>query len=68
VGKALGRAVVRNRLKRRLREAARALPVVAGWDVVVIGRQAAVDADFATLVRALAELCRRARIVEESTR
>ena len=34
-GKAVGGAVVRNRVKRRLREAARRLDVVPGLDVVV---------------------------------
>lgn len=65
VGKALGGAVVRNRLKRRLREAARSLPVAPGWDVVVICRQPAVEAEFATLSRALADLFGRGRLLEE---
>lgn len=55
----LGIAVVRNRIKRRLREilrqAARGLP--AGWDIVVQPRRSDVaTADFAALTRELENL------------
>ncbi len=66
-GKALGKAVVRNRLKRRLREAARALPVTPGWDVVVIGRRPSVEANYRTLAESLAGLLQRARLLEAQT-
>ncbi len=54
-GRALGGAVVRNRVRRRLREA---LKVMApsfqpGWDVLIIARPAIVDADLETLVGVL---------------
>jgi ribonuclease P protein component len=62
VSKRLGKAVQRNRIKRRLREAARSLRVAPGWDVVVIARQAAADADFAALRAALLDVLRRAGI------
>jgi ribonuclease P protein component len=52
--KKVGKAVVRNRAKRRLREAARAvLPRLgrAGWDYVLVGRaDATVSRRFAELV------------------
>lgn len=64
VSKRLGKAVARNRLKRRLRELARSLPVQPGWDIVVIGRGDAMQADFAVLRRALTDLLRRAGILE----
>lgn len=55
--KKVGNAVARNRAKRRLREAARAvLPSHgrAGWDYVLIGRNAATDArEFTALKRDL---------------
>ena len=54
VTKKLGGAVVRNRIKRRLREAARfvfPLHAVAGNDYVVIGRGKAEICDFSDILR-----------------
>ncbi|MCA1554265.1 MAG: ribonuclease P protein component, partial [Chloroflexi bacterium] len=47
--KRLGKAVVRNRVKRRLREAtrARAATLAQGWDLVLIARQPSRDATLA---------------------
>jgi ribonuclease P protein component len=65
VSKKVGNAVVRNRMKRRLRELARAvLPQsgVAGADHVLIGRGGGIERPFAELVaeleRALARVAR----------
>ncbi|HEV2817653.1 MAG TPA: ribonuclease P protein component [Allosphingosinicella sp.] len=65
VSKKVGNAVVRNRMKRRLRELARAvLPRsgLAGADHVLIGRQAGIERPFAALLadleRALAKVSR----------
>ncbi len=64
VGKRLSkRAVVRNRTKRRLREAARGMDVIPGYDVIVTARQGATDASFAELKAALEALLRRARLL-----
>ena len=65
-GKTVGGAVVRNRVKRRLREAARRLDVVPGLDVVIGARKTAADADYAKLERALATLMARAKAVRET--
>ena len=52
VGKKLApRAVVRNRTRRRLREAARSGSAVLGWDIVVTARGRVLDADFSQVVR-----------------
>lgn len=53
VGKVLGTAVVRNRIKRRMREAVRAQarPFPAGVDLVIHPKKSAGTAEFALLVR-----------------
>ena len=69
VSKRLGNAVVRNRVKRRLREAARVevLPLVeSGWDFVVIARKDAADADYHRLNRSLLRLFRRGKFLDAS--
>lgn len=60
----LGNAVTRNRVKRRLREAIRSTTVKTGWDVLVIGRNAAATADFRQLYQALHNLLHRAKLLE----
>lgn len=56
VTKKIGNAVIRNRMKRRFREIARAaLPDhgIAGADHVIIGRASGVERDFAALQKDL---------------
>ena len=54
-GRKLGSAVVRNRVRRRLREGLRAMApsFQPGWDVLIIARPAIVSADHEALVGAL---------------
>jgi ribonuclease P protein component len=59
-GKAVGGAVTRNLVKRRLRAAARGLPTAAGLDIVIGARKAAAVAPYTELERALAALLERA--------
>lgn len=64
VTKKIGNAVVRNRLKRRLRAlAAAALPFhgVAGADHVLIGRDTGLTRDFAVMAQDLAKALARCR-------
>lgn len=66
----LGGAVVRNRLKRRLREMIRLrLPLMeAGGDVVVIARRPILCADTHQMDAACARLLRRAHLLREEIR
>jgi ribonuclease P protein component len=64
-GKAIGNAVTRNRVKRRLREAVRSLPVAPGWDVVLNARRGAEKAAYADLAGEVQRLLGRARLLEE---
>ena len=54
----LGHAVVRNRLRRRLREIYRLheASVLPGWDIVVVARSRAVDASYPKLERSYLSL------------
>lgn len=68
VGKALGNAVARNRVKRRLREVYRSLPVAIGWDLVLNARGGAQDAGFRELHGSVSELMGRAGVLENQER
>jgi ribonuclease P protein component len=63
VGRRVGKAVVRNRVKRRLREIVRQTPLRAGWDIVVIARAAAAPADYAGLGKSMKDLLFRAGLL-----
>lgn len=65
VGKRLGGAVVRNRVRRRLREIVRQAPIEDGWDMVFIARQNAVTADYGDLQQAAEELLSRAQLLND---
>lgn len=59
IGKRVGNAVTRNLVRRRLREIMRALPLAAGYDIVVTARTEAATASFDELRRASAHCARR---------
>ncbi len=64
-GRRLGGAVVRNRLRRRLREVLRVMAPSfrPGWDVLIIARPALVEADHQALVEALRRLLARSGVI-----
>ncbi len=61
----LGGAVVRNRVRRRLREALRVMApsFQPGWDVLIIARPAIVEADHDALVGALHRVFARGGVI-----
>jgi ribonuclease P protein component len=63
VGRRVGGAVVRNRVKRRLREILRLLPLAAGWDIIFIARPQAAQASFASLKKLVHGLLSRAGLL-----
>ncbi|MEC8911473.1 MAG: ribonuclease P protein component [Chloroflexota bacterium] len=65
VSKRIGNADVRNKVKRRLREAVRLNPVKAGWDAIFIVRRGAGSAKYQDLKDAIDNLLQRANLVDE---
>lgn len=66
-GKKLGHAVVRNRVRRRLREVYRINEdkFQPGWDIVIVARSKAVDAPFDKLVKGYLALAKKAGILRD---
>ena len=65
VGKKLGKAHVRNRTRRRIREVYRLneLKFQPGWDIVVVARGKSITADFQKLTEAYLLLAEKAGIL-----
>jgi len=63
----LGHAVVRNRVRRRLREAYRLheSEFVPGTELVIVARTRAASADYAELERALLSACKKLGVLRE---
>lgn len=64
--KRIGNAVVRNRIRRQLREILRVAPVIAGYDLVFIVRKRAASSDFNQIRRAVYNLLRRSRMLDDT--
>jgi ribonuclease P protein component len=64
-GRKLGGAVVRNRVRRRLREALRVMApsFQPGWDVLIIARPPVLAVDYKTLTASLHNLLRRGGVL-----
>lgn len=63
VSRRLGKAVVRNRVKRRLREITRQTPVRPGWDIILIARVPAAAADYTDLEKSARKLLMKAGLI-----
>ena len=70
VGRWIGKAVDRNRIKRRMRESVRVRvqrdEITVGWDVVFIARHPMADATFHQVDEAIGLLLRRAGLASEA--
>ena len=64
IPKRVGKAVVRNKIRRRLREILRLLPLREGFDLVISVRPAAAQATFFDLKTELTLLLKRARVLD----
>ena len=71
VGRRIGKAARRNRIKRRMREAVRLRlqsdQLAAGWDVLLIARRPILDASFQQVDEAIGLLLRRANLVSKGS-
>lgn len=63
VGRRVGGAVVRNRVKRRMREILHLFPLEPGWDIIFIIRPQAASASFSSLKEVVYRLLLRAGLV-----
>ena len=66
VSKKLGKAHIRNRVRRRIREVYRLNEELfqPGWDIVVVARSKSVDADFGRLTKAYLQLAEKAGVLK----
>ena len=70
VGRRIGKAVTRNRIKRRMQESARTRlqkdQIAAGWDIVFIARRPIRDASYHQVDEAIGLVLRRAGLLREA--
>ncbi|MFC1983521.1 ribonuclease P protein component [Chloroflexota bacterium] len=66
VSKRVGKAVIRNRAKRLLREILRLTPVEPGWDIIFLARPATATADYAELKKSVESLLFQAKLLLEN--
>ncbi len=66
ISRHVGNAVIRNRLKRRLREILGQITLKPGWDIIFIARAKAADADYDEVRKTVEGLLIRAKLLAEN--
>lgn len=68
VSKKLGKAHIRNRVRRRFREVYRLNEekILPGWDIVIVARSRAIEADFGKLTGAFLQLAEKAGFLKDN--
>lgn len=65
VSKKIGTAVVRNRVRRRLREIIRQMAIRPGWDIIIVARPGIIKGSFAGIRDALGGIFIKAGLIVE---
>ena len=65
ITKSVGKAVVRNRVRRLLREVVRLKSLKPGWDIVFVSRPSAATADYHQLDGSIGRLLGLARLLQD---
>jgi len=63
VSRRVGKAVVRNKVKRLLREILRQTPLEPGWDIIFIARPRAATINYASLEKSAKDLLSKAQLL-----
>ena len=66
--RAIGNAVTRNRVRRRMREAIMSLSIRSGWDIVFNARVRVAQSSYAQIQETMRTLLERAELLEEASR